>query len=158
MNKLVLLFLIISSTGFAQDIKVEKATMQTVNHGASPTSSTTYTILISKAKKCKWQIDSVMSTASGQNVEFTITEIAEPEVLSPGLKKVSPKDLKNGNYMITFGVTKKRGSGGRPGSPQNTRVDTTNIEGGVIIYYSIKKKYNSIKVDTFEMLETLNAP
>jgi hypothetical protein len=157
MKNFVLLFLIISSTVFAQDIVIKKATMQTINHGASPTSSTTYSILITKAKKGKWCIDSLISTSSGQTVEFTIVEVPDSNSASPDYKKAVPQDLKKGTYQIKFGKTKQRG-GGRPGSPQNQKVDTTNIEGGVVIYYSVKKKHKNIKVDVFEMLETIDAP
>jgi hypothetical protein len=157
MKKLVFLFLIISSTIFAQDVKIVKATMQTVNHGASPTSSTTYSVILSKAKKGKWSIDSIVSSSSGQTVKFNIVEFNDQEAASPDHKKASPGNLKKGNYQISFGKVKQRG-GGRPGSPQNTKVDTTNIEGGVIIYYCVKKKKKQIRIDEFEMLETIDAP
>jgi hypothetical protein len=157
MKKLVLLFLIISSYVFAQDPKVVKATMQTINHGASPTSSTTYLIFVAKSKKCTWSIDSLISISSGNPIKFNIVEVGNPDAISSDYHKAAPEKLKNGNYRISFGITKQRGSG-RPGTPQNLKADTTNIEGGVIIYYSIKKKHKQLKVDAFEMLETIDAP
>lgn len=157
MHKLVLLFLIISSAVFAQDPKIVKATMQTVNHGASPTSSTTYSILINKVKKCKWSIDSLISISSGQNLKYNIVQVDDINASSPDYKKASPENLKKGNYQITFGKTKQR-EGGRPGSPQNLKVDTTNIEGGVMIHYTLKNKHRVLKIDQFEMLEAINAP
>jgi len=157
MKRLILIFLIFSSTCFAQDIKIKKATMQTVNHGASPTSSTTYAILIAKYKKGKWSIDSLISASSGQRIQFNIVEVGDPDSVSTDYKKAFSQDLKKGNYRIKFGKIKQRGSG-RPGSPQNQKADTANIEGAVIIYYTIKKKHKQVKVDTFEMLETVDAP
>jgi hypothetical protein len=157
MMRLVLIFLIFSSTCFAQDLKINKATVQTLNHGASPTSSITYTIFFTKVKKGKWSIDSLISSSSGQNIKFNIAEVDHPDAVSPDCKKVAPKDLKKGNYQITFGKVKKRGVG-RPGSPQDQKADTTNIEGAVLICYTIKKKHLQIRIDNFETLETVNAP
>jgi hypothetical protein len=150
MKKLVSLFLIISASVFAQEPKVIKATMQTINHGASPTSSTTYSVLISAAKKCKWSIDSLVSISSGQNVKFNIVEVNEPEATSPDYKKVSAENLKKGNYQVTFSKIKQRG-GGRPGSPQNMKADTTIIEGGVLVFYTMKKKHRQLKIESFLM-------
>lgn len=157
MKKLVFLFLIISARLIAQDPKIEKYTVQTINHGASPTSSTTYHIFIAKTKKSNWSIDSLVSISSGQNVKFNIVEVKDADAVSPDYNKVSPGSLKKGRYQITFGTTKQRGSG-RPGTPQNLKADTTIIEGGVVIHYSIKKKHKQIKVVDFEMLETIDAP
>jgi hypothetical protein len=157
MKKLIFLFLIISSTAFAQDPKIEKATIQTVHQGASPVSSTTYTILISKVKKCNWSIDSLVSISSGQNVKFNIARVNDPLAASPEYYKAAPESLKKGNYQITFG-TRKQHEGGRRGAPQNLKADTTNIEGGVIVYYTIKKKNKQIKIDNFERLENIDAP
>lgn len=158
MKKLVFLFLIISSTVAAQGLTVKKATMQTVNQGASPTSSTTYSISLYQCKKVKWNLDSVISISSGQPVKFNMVKVDDPAALSPDYKKLaSLSGLTSGNYLLTFRKTKQRGNG-RPGAPQNTKVDTTNIEGGVIIYYSVKKKHKQLKIDSFEQLETVDAP
>jgi hypothetical protein len=158
MQKLIFLFLIISSTVAAQDITLKKATMQTVNHGASPTSSTTYNILLCQCKKVRWSIDSVISISSLQAVKFNMVKVDNPDASSPDYKKLdSFKNPGTGNFQISFGKTKQRGSG-RPGSPQNTKADTTNIEGGVIIYYTVKKKHKQLRIEEFEQLETIDAP
>lgn len=158
MNKLVFLFFIISSTVAAQDLVLKKATMQTINHGASPTSSTNYSILLCQCKKGKWSLDSVVSISSGQAIKFNMVKVDDPDAASPDYKKLqSFSNLTTGNFQLTFGKTKQRGSG-RPGAPQNTKVDTTNIEGGVIIYYSAKRKHKQLKIDSFEQLETVDAP
>jgi hypothetical protein len=158
MKRLFFLFLIISSTAAAQELTLKKATMQTVNQGASPTSSTTYKVLICQCKKGRWSIDSVISTSSQQSVKFNMVKVDNPDAVSPDYKKLdSYSNLGTGNYLISFGKTKQRGSG-RPGSPQNTKVDTINIEGGVIVYYSVGKKHKQLKIAEFEQLETIDAP
>lgn len=158
MKKILFLFLIISSTVAAQELTLKKATMQTVNHGASPTSSTTYKILLCNCKKGKWSIDSVISTSSGQSVKFNMMSVGNPDAVSPDYKKLSSfSGLGKGNFLISFGIIKQRGSG-RPGAPQNTKVDTTNIEGGVVIHYTFKNKRRELKVDSFEELEKIDAP
>lgn len=158
MRKILFLFMMISMSSVAQDLTLKKATMQTINHGASPTSSTTYTVLLCNCKKGKWSLDSVISISSGQNVKFNLVKVDDPNASSPDYKKLdSYSNLGKGNFQLSFGKTKQRGSG-RPGAPQNTRVDTTNIEGGVLIYYSFNKKSKQLKIDSFEQLETIDAP
>lgn len=158
MKKLVFIFLLFCAVSSAQTLTVSKAVMQTVNHGASPTSSTTYTITLNKTKRVKWHIDSLISIAAGEPVKYNIVKVDDPGAASPKYEKVnyfSSSDL--GIYQITFGVNKQRGTG-RPGAPQNTKVDTTNIEGGVYLYYTLKKKHKRFKIVDFEKLETINAP
>ena len=158
MKRLFFLFFIISSTLAAQELDLKKATRQTVNHGASPTSSTTYTVQMKVCKKGKWSIDSVISIASGQAIAFNMVQVDDPAAASPDYKKLNGySDLGKGNYQLSFGLTKQRGSG-RPHAPQNTVVDTTNIEGGIVICYTFKKKHRRLKVDEFEQLETVDAP
>lgn len=158
MKHLFFLFFIVSSAVYGQDLKLSKATAQTVNHGASPTSSTTYTIVLQKSKKCVWSIDSVLSTATGQAIKYNLVKVDNLNATSPDYKKVEGfSKCDTGMYQITFGITKQRGSG-RPGAPQNQKADTTNIEGGVTICYSIKKKRKQLKVVEFEQLETVDAP
>jgi hypothetical protein len=158
MKKLLFLFFIISTAVSAQELKLKKATRQTVNHGASPTSSTTYSILVSNCKKGKWKLDSLISISSNQVIKFNMVKVDDTNAVSPNYKKLdSFNDLGKGNYQLTFGITKQRGSG-RPGAPQNTKVDTTNIEGGVIVYYTVKKKQKQLKIDSFEELEKIDAP
>lgn len=140
----------------AQELKLTKATLQTVNHGASPTSTTTYLVQFQKKKKSVWSIDSVISISSAQQVKYTLVKIGEKGADYTALDKFSKSD--KGFYQIRFAVTKQRGSGGRPGAPQNQKADTTVIEGGVIVYYSIKGKSKQLKVTDFEQLETVDAP
>ncbi|MDF2438035.1 MAG: hypothetical protein K0Q95_2411 [Bacteroidota bacterium] len=155
MKKIVFLFLLLSSFADAQEITLKKATMQTVNHGASPTSTTTYSVLVCNCKKAKWSLDSVVSISAGQPVTFYVSKVEKKDTIN---KKLSSfKNLGTGDYRISFSKTKQRG-GGRPGAPQNTMVDTTNIEGGVVIHYSVKDKRKKLKIDSFEELETINTP
>lgn len=135
------------------------AKMQTVNSGISPTSTTTYTITLNKFKRSKWRIDSVVSISGGDSIKYTIVKVDDPGAASPRYQKVnyfSSDDL--GIYQIRFGIKKQRGVSGKPIAPQNTKVDTTNIEGGVFIYYTIKKKHKRFKIDEFEKQETIDAP
>lgn len=133
--------------------------MQTVNHGASPTSTTTYSTFLQKNKKFKWSVDSVVSISSGERVVFNIVKVDNPESNSPKYEQVkSYNKCDMGLYQLTFSVTKNKGSGGRPGSPQNQKVDTTNIEGGVIVYYTSKGKTQKLNVVEFDKLDTINAP
>lgn len=158
MRFLTFLFLLFSATGIGQELKMDKATMQTVNHGASPSSTTTYTIILEKNKKFKWQIDSVVTISGREAVKYNVVKVDDPDSNSPKYEQVkSYNKCDIGKYLITFTITKNRG-GGRPGSPQNQKADTTNIEGGVIIYYRVKGKTKMIKVDVFEKLDTINAP
>lgn len=159
MKQVLFIFLLFCSTLGAQELKFTKATMQTLNHGASPTSSTTYTIVLQKKKKAVWSIDSIVSISSGQRVEYSILKVDDPDKESPNYAKVeSFKKSDKGLFRIKFGVTKNRGGSGRPGSPQNQKADTTTIEGGVTIYYSWKGKSKQLKVIDFEKLENIDAP
>ena len=157
MKKLVFIVLIFSSAT-AQELKFVKATMQTINSGASAVSHTNYSVSFQKNKKFKWSVDSVCSITTGQTVKYTIVSVQDPNAASPRYSPVNTfSKTDTGTYQITFGITKQHGSG-RPGSPQNLKVDTTNIEGGVIIYYHAKAKKKQLKVIEFEQLETINAP
>jgi hypothetical protein len=85
-------------------------------------------------------------------------EVVDPNDAIPYYKKLnSYSGLGKGHFQISFSVTKNRG-GGRPGAPQNQMADTTDIQGGVIIYYSFKKKPKQIKIESFEELENVDAP
>lgn len=134
-----------------------KATMQTVNHGASPTSTTNFMVQLKKEKAFAWSIDSVKS-ALNKPIAYYIVKVDDPTVLSPNyqqVKKFSKKD--KGIYQITFGSTRQNGSG-RPGSPINQRVDAENYANGVTIYYTVNKKKKEFKIDSFEELESIDAP
>jgi hypothetical protein len=160
MNKfLIFIALFITSVSFSQELKLQKATSQKINHGASPTSTTTYTVTILKNKKFNWQIDSVVSISSAQQVKYNIVKVDNPDAVSPKYEQVKKYNkCDKGNYQITFSITKSHGGSSRPGAPQNQMADTTNIEGGVIIYYRVNGKTKKIKVESFEQLETINAP
>lgn len=158
MKQLTFFFLLFSVLTNAQDLKLKKATIQTVNHGISPTSTTTYTIIVEKQKKFRWSIDSLVGVNSLQTVKYNIVKVDNPDATSPKYTPVSAYNkCDKGLYMITFTITKNR-EGGRPGSPQQQKADTTNIEGGVFIYYTVNGKVKKIKVDEFEKLDTINAP
>ena len=159
MRKLFFLFFVLPFVVHAQELTLSRATMQTINSGASPSSVTNYRVIVKKAKKFNWSVDSVCSVLTGESVKYNFVSVDDPDAVSPkytAVKVFSKTD--KGAYLITFGVTKRRDGGGRPGSPQNTKVDTTNIEGGVIIYYHAKGKKKQLKVIEFEQLETINAP
>lgn len=157
MKNYFLFFLIFSSTISAQNLKLMKATMQTVNHGASPTSTTNYMVQLKKEKSFVWSIDSVKS-ALNKPIKYYIVKVDDPTVLSPNYQQVKSFSKKDkGIYQITFGSTRQNGSG-RPGSPLNQRVDTENYTNGVTIYYTVNKKKKEFKIDSFEELESIDAP
>jgi len=160
MNKFfIFIALLFSTLSFSQELKLLKATSQKVNHGASPTSTITYTITLEKNKKFKWKIDSVVSISSPQQVKYNIVKVDNPDAVSPKYEQVKSYDkCDKGKYQITFSITKQNSGGGRPGSPQHQMADTTNIEGGVFVYYSVNGKTKKIKVESFEQLDTINAP
>lgn len=160
MYRILFLFLIFSFPVTGQELCLLNATRQTTNYGASPGSVTNYSILIEKKKKFIWGIDSICGIQSGQRVKYNLVKVNTANVLSPNYTKVTKfSKADKGKYQITFGIHKERGGGtGRPGAPPQVKADTTNIEGGVYIYYHVKKKKKVMKVDVFEMLETLNAP
>jgi hypothetical protein len=158
MKQLLFIFLLMHTMLPAQELALVKATMQTINYGASPGSVTNYVIQLCKTKKFAWGIDSVCGILSGKPVKYNFLKIDDPDVLSPQYKPVklfSKKD--KGQYLIKFGIGKRR-AGGRPGAPQNMMADTENVDGGVIIYYRAGKKHKQLKVEVFEQLETVNAP
>ncbi len=157
MRKLLFLFLIPSASIFAQNLKLMKATMQTINHGASPTSTTNFMVQLKKGKSFVWSVDSVKSALSN-TINYNIVKVDDPAATSPKyqqIKSFSKKD--KGIYQITFGSTKQNGSG-RPGSPQSQRVDTEIYSNGIIIYYTVNKKKKEMKIDSFEELESIDAP
>lgn len=157
MKNLIFLFFILPTIISAQNLKLMKATMQTVNHGASPTSTTSFMIQLKKEKIFAWSIDSVKS-ALNKPINYNIVKVDDPTVLSPNYQQVKNFAKKDkGIYLITFGSTRQNGSG-RPGAPQNQRVDTENYANGVTIYYTVNKKKKELKIDSFEELETVDAP
>ena len=158
MKRFILLFLLSSLYSQAQNLTLVKATKQVLNHGASPASSTNYKILLCNCSKAKWSIDSVISISSGQRIKFKLFKIeGVNETVQLPINVDAPFNPGTGNFRLTFESIKYR-EGGRPGSPQPTETDTTAIEGGVIIYYSIKKKQRTMKIDSFEELEKINTP
>lgn len=158
MKKLVFIFFIISATAFSQDVKVENATVQTINRSTSSTSLITYTITINKIKRSKWNIDSLINIATGDSIKYTIVKVDDPGAASPNYKKVnsfSKSDL--GIFQISYGKIKKR-EDDQPKSPQNRKADVTTIEGGVYLYITTKNKHKRYKIDEFEKLETIETP
>ena len=89
MNRiLIILFSFFSFAAFSQELKFVKATMQTVNHGASPTSTTTYSVFVKKNKKFKWSVDSVLSVSNGEKVNYNIVKVDNPESPSPKYEQI----------------------------------------------------------------------
>jgi len=154
--KQLLILLLISNISFAQELKLMKATKQMVNHGASPSSSINYTVLLKKDKNFKWSIDSV-HTPLGKSLKFNVVKVDNIDATSPNYTKVSYNKKDKGTYQITFGTLKKRGSG-RPNSPPNIQVDTEDFSSDVTIFYTVKGKVKKLKIDSFEELENINTP
>jgi hypothetical protein len=154
--KNLFILLLISNLSFAQELKLIKATKQMVNHGASPSSSINYTVLLKKDKSFKWSIDSV-HTPLGKSLKFNVVKVENMDAASPNYTKTNYTKKEKGTYQLTFGTLKKRGSG-RPNSPPNIQVDTENFSSDVIIFYTVKGKVKQLKIDTFEELENINTP
>lgn len=159
MKRIILLFLLISAFSFGQDLKLVKATKQTINSGASPTSTTNYMIEVKKSKKCKVSIDSVVNVYTQKSNSFNVVKVDDPTVLSPNYEKVDASKLTDkGLFQITFSSMKSRGSG-RPGTPpMNLMVPVAEFTQGAIIYYHVGKKKKQLQIESFEQLETINAP
>lgn len=159
MKRIILLFLLISSVSLAQELKLVKATKQTINSGASPTSTTNYMIEIKKSKKCKVSIDSLVNTYTQKSNPFNIVKVDDPTELSPNYQKVDASQLTDkGIFQITFSSMKSRGSG-RPGAPpMNLMVPVAEFTQGAILYYHVGKKKKQLVIESFEQLETINAP
>ena len=158
MNRIIVFLLIISSSVFAQELKVVNATKQTINSGASPTSTTNYKVQFKKGSAYKWSVDSVVNANTQQSVQYIIVKMDSNDPASVGFKPVkcfSKKD--KGIYQIAFASSKKRGSG-RPNSPTGVMVELPDFPKGAIIYYRVGKKKMQMIVETFEELETINAP
>ena len=159
MKRIIILFLLISSFSFAQDLKLVKSTKQIINSGASPTSTTNYMVEIKKAKKCKVSIDSLVNTYTQKSSPFNIVKVDNPTVLSPNYEKVDASKLTDkGTFQITFSSLKSHGST-RPGAPpMNLMVPVAEFTQGAIIYYRVGKKKKQLVIELFEQLETINAP
>lgn len=157
MIRLLFIWLFVGFTCFSQNLILEKASMQTINHGASPTSTTNYSILIKKNKSFLWSIDSVLST-NGNKIQFNISKVENLNSVSPKYTPItsySKNDI--GTFHLTFASTKRRGQG-RNGAPQHLTVETEDYSTGVIIYYRAKGKLKTMKIDSFQKEETINAP
>ncbi len=158
MKRIAFLFLFSSSVSIAQDMTMIKATKQTINSGAAPTSTTNYLIEIKKSKKCKLSIDSVVNVYTQKTTAFNIVKVDNPESVSPNYKQVNATSIKDkGVFQITFASMKNRGSG-RPGTPMNLMVPIADFTQGAIVYYTVGKKKKQLLVESFEELETINAP
>lgn len=160
MRCIILFLLFVSSFGVAQDLKLIKSTKQTINSGASPTSTTNYTIQVKKSKKCLLTIDSVVNVYTQKSGKFTVFRESNPTVLSPtNQKQIDASNIKEkGVFNINFSSMKSRGSG-RPGAPpMELMVPIADFTQGAIIYYRVGKKKKKLIVESFEELETINAP
>ena len=159
MNKLLLGLIFISTVSFAQELKLQKATKQTINAGASPTSTTNHVLELKKSKKCTFTIDSVVNVYTQKAIAFTVFKLADATVLAPGNPVVCSNQLKGkGVFQIHFASMKNRG-GGRPGSPpMNLVVPIADFTQGAIVYYRVGRKKKQLIVESFEELETINAP
>lgn len=158
MNRIIISLSIICYSAFGQDLKIIKSTKQTINGGASPTSTTNYTIQFKKESAYKWSVDSIVNANTLKSVQYTIVKVDNPDLVSPNFQPVkcfSKKD--KGLYQINFASSKNRG-GGRPNSPTGIMVELPPFPNGAIIYYRVGKKKKKLVVDIFEELETINAP
>lgn len=153
MRKIILLLLLVSSATFAQDLKLIKATKQTTNAGASPTSTINYTVQVEKNKKCKVSVDSVVNVYTQKSGPFNVFIVASPS------QQVDASSVKKkGTYNIHFYSTKNRGSG-RPGAPpMELMVPIADYTQGAIVYYHVGNKSKKLTIESFVELETINAP
>ena len=158
MRNIILLLLCISSATFAQDLKLIKATKQTTNAGASPTSTINYSVQVKKSKKCKLSVDSIVNVYTQKSSPFNVYKVSTPTVLSPSFQTDASNLTEKGIYNINFYSMKSRGSG-RPGAPpMELMVPIADFTQGAIIYYRVGKKKKKLTVEAFEELETINAP
>ncbi|HEY0030604.1 MAG TPA: hypothetical protein VGC65_07590 [Bacteroidia bacterium] len=158
MKGAIIFLLLAYTSAVAQDLQLVKATKQTINHGASPTSTTNYKVTIKKEKGCNWAIDSVINVYTQKSNEFNVFKVVDPTVLSSQYQSVkSFKKKDKGLFQITFASMKNRGSG-RPGTPQDLMVPVADFTQGAIIYYTMGKKKKQLLVESFEEQETINAP
>lgn len=159
MRKIFLLFLLISSATFAQDLKLIKATKQTTNAGASPTSTINYSIYIKKSKQRKLSIDSVVNVYTQKTTTFEFYIVANSKGnLDRQIQYNSTNIIDKGVFRLNFYSMKSRGNG-RPGAPpMELMVPIADFTQGAIIYYRVGKKSKKITVESFEELQTINAP
>ncbi len=158
MNRIIVFLLIVCSSTVAQELKITKATKQTINAGASPSSTTNYTVQFRKETTCKWSVDSVVNINTQKSVSYNIVKVDNSNLTSPNLETVkcfSKKD--KGLYEISFASSKSRGSG-RPNTPTGTMVQLPDFPKGAIVYYRIGKKKRQFVIEIFEELETIDAP
>lgn len=156
---LILVFALFSLSVFTQNIKLIKATVQTINHGISPTASTNYVLLYKKEKSFKWSVDSIYSVADNKKVKYNIVGIDNPEFVSPSYSSIDKFEKNYKGYIqITFSELKKRGESNRPNAPKIEIMENNDFSSGIIIYCKIKNKRKKLKLETFEKLETINAP
>ena len=159
MKNILPLILLLSLSSCAQELKLVKATKQTINAGASPTSTINYLVEFKKEKPGKWSIDSVINVYTIKHVDYNLVWINDPKATSPEIKQIKTfSKADKGTYQLHFAATKKRGSG-RPGTPpQEQMVPIAEFTQGAIVYYTMGKKHKQLKIEEFEELETINAP
>ncbi len=170
MKTLFFLFLLVPNVIFAQNLSLLKATKQTINQGASSIASTNYVILINKTDSFFWSIDSVYSIADNKKVKYTIVKVDNPALTSPNYEKMETFEKKyKGGIQITFSSIKVLAGGGNPNAPRFEPEGSNDYSRGVKLFYTVKKskmkllclertiKTKTLKVTSFEILETVNA-
>ena len=160
MKKLLFLFFILPAIAFAQDLKLSNATVQTINHGAAPIANVNYLLLLKKDKSFIWSIDSVYSIADNKKVNFNIVKVDDPNLPSPRYEKLDKFEKKyKGLIQLSFSSMKSMGEEGRPHGPKIVVVESNDYTAGVKIFYTVRKKKQKIlQIESFEKLETINAP
>lgn len=159
MRSIILLLLFVYSSLAAQDMKIVKTTKQTINSGASPTSTTNYSIYIKRSKQCKVMIDSVVNVYTQKTTTFEFYMVADAQGNLNTIKRYDSRAIVDkGIFRLDFYSMKKRGSG-RPGAPPTElMVPIADFTQGAIVYYRVGKKKKQLLVEVFEELETINAP
>lgn len=142
----------------AQELSLVSATRQTVNQGAGGMSVTNYRVTLKKEKDFFWSIDSVVSISTGKKIAYHLVHSTDPAATSPDFRRIVEFcHTDRGFYILTFSNAKKRGTG-RPGAPQQVQADTADVDGGVVVWYTSGKGKKKIVLETYEQLETVNAP
>ncbi len=155
--KVFIVFLFVHSIGFSQELKLTKATLQTVYHGDSPNKSLNYNIIIEKQKKFSWSIDSILSTYD-KKIQFNIVKIDNINSPNSNYKQVKSFSKKDkGFYMITFSISEpiKKEKAIAAGSQ---KIELNNSVSEVRLFYSANKKTKKIDSIIFEELETISVP
>jgi hypothetical protein len=141
----------------AQPLRLRISEVYTVTEGASGMVVSTYEIYLDKGRKYCGRIDSVVSTRTGEKIDYKFYKVEMTDSTRHRVRADNFHSKDKGVWAIVFGIRKQRGTG-RPGAPQNLKADTTNVEGGVTIYYTANRKRGTLRVETFTQTENLIAP